>query len=146
MTTTTEDPAPFAAAADLAARWRPLSDAEQTVAETLLGDASEILRTHVPDLDARLASGELRRALVVQVVTAMVRRAMANPGGATSRTHSIDDWTQTERYDAAREGLYVGADELALLSPADESAGAFTIGAARRARPYATGPDAWWPQ
>lgn len=102
--------------ADIAARWRPLSPEQTSVAEVLLADAYALLVARSPRLPQRLEAGTLSPDLVVAVVSAMVLRVMRNPDGKVSET--IDDYTY-RRADAVSAGaLYVAADELALLAPA----------------------------
>lgn len=73
-------PVPFATATDLAARWRTLTSAEETLATTLLGDASNLIlsecsRANLVD-DADTAEQTTRAATLKRIVCAMVKRAM----------------------------------------------------------------------
>lgn len=116
-----------ASVSDIESRWRSLSAEEETVAASLLGDAWEILKARVPSLASRLdaAPPTLASALVVAVLSAMVLRVMQNPTGL--RQESIDDYTWI-RDNAVSSGLlYASDDELALLSPAGDTAAAFSI-------------------
>jgi len=72
---------PFATLVDLAARWRPVTDAETVVAESLLADASTIIRAEAPNIDARIEGDRVLGAVARLVVCAMVRRAMSTPAG-----------------------------------------------------------------
>lgn len=73
-------PVPFATKDDLVARWRTLTPAEQTLATTLLDDASSLILDEcstanvVPDDDS--AALEQRAATLKRIVCAMVKRAM----------------------------------------------------------------------
>lgn len=67
---------PFAQAADVAARWRPLSTSETSTAATLTVDASAIIRSECPGIDARITAETLDPTMVKAVVAAMVKRAM----------------------------------------------------------------------
>lgn len=67
---------PFATAQDVADRWRPLSTSEASTASTLTVDASVIVRAECPGIDARVTDGAVDAALLTQVVSAMVKRAM----------------------------------------------------------------------
>lgn len=120
----------LATAEDVVKRWPgkgSLTAAEETVAETLIGDVEGMVYVAVPDLDALVVAGNPTAAVVTGVVARTVVRAMRNPGGAESRTRSIDDYTTTERYASdARGELRIVDEDLALLSP-ESSAAAFTI-------------------
>ena len=101
---------------DLAAGWRVLTSDEEDVAAVLLDRASALVRLAVADVDARVTASSDYGVLVVAVVTSMVQRAMLNPTGVTSVSKSVDDFTTTERYDAAVPGLYLSdLDMLQLL-------------------------------
>lgn len=70
---------PFADVSDLEARWRSLTPSEQTLATTLLADASAQVRAECPDVDERIADGSLDPDVPRRVVCAMVKRAMLAP-------------------------------------------------------------------
>lgn len=111
---------------DIAERWRPLSDGEVIVTQSLLADAWAIVVSAVPDIETRLAGNPpaLNEALVKVVVSAMVLRVLRNPEGKLSE--AIDDYKFTR--DSARSAgtLYIDPSELALLAPS-VSTGAFSI-------------------
>lgn len=119
--------AAYATTDDVAARWRPLSTAEETVAETLLEDAALIIRARFPDIDARLAADTLDPSVPRMVSASMVQRAMRNPDGLTSVT--IDDSTRRWDNTGTPSGLYLTTEEADLLGDVAVSgtAGAFTI-------------------
>lgn len=129
-----------ASVTDLTARsLRTLTDIEQQVGTTLLGDAWTILTSSLPSLSSRLDTdtGALS-ALVVQVECAMVLRVLNNPDGMLQQ--SVDDYTM--RLDASRStgSLYMSDLERSLLvDSGGPSDGAFTI------RPAGvTPPSAGW--
>ncbi len=72
--------AAFATADDLGNRWKEFDGAEANRANTLLADASLLLRQWFPDLDARIESGSLDVGIPLMVVCAMVKRAMIASG------------------------------------------------------------------
>lgn len=76
--------AAFATATELESRWRTLSTDEKARATVLLGDASVWLRAWFPDLDDRIASGELDADAAKMVACAMVKRAMLDSDGMSS--------------------------------------------------------------
>lgn len=77
--------APFASTADLAARWRPLSEEEDSRAEVLIDDASVLILDLAPDVEDRVSAVSLKA-----IVCAMVKRAMQSTGG-------MDGVTQTQQ-------------------------------------------------
>ncbi len=109
---------------DLEARWRPLSADEQTVAQAVLEDAWVLLLSRAPAVEARQADGSLAVGAVIAVVSAMALRVLRNPDGYVSQTVGAFSY---QRSDSASGGLFVSADELALLSPTGTTVGAFTI-------------------
>lgn len=103
----------FATYNDVAARWRPLSAAEQETAETLLTDVSGLIRSQVPTIDARLDAGTLDAGIVRMVAARSVIRSMQNPEGY--RTESDGDYSYTRDESRTSGELYVSAADLALL-------------------------------
>jgi hypothetical protein len=104
----------FADAEELQVRWRPFtSDAERARAVALLGVASRLIRSQVPDVDARIAAGTLDPMLVGDVAVDVVRRAMVGgvPGAQQSST-TVDGVSQSYTYGNPMGNLYVTSDEL----------------------------------
>jgi hypothetical protein len=117
---------PLATPADVEARWRPLSDEESMVAETLIQDVSDQLRLRLPDVDDRISGGDLTASSVAGVVVAPVIRFLRNPNGYDSER--IGDYSYTR---SANGGdLLLTADDLARISVGPQ--GAFTIRPARQ--------------
>ena len=110
---------------DIAAGWRPLTDAEVITAEGLIDEASILLHVLVPGVDL------LDEALVRFVAVRMIRRVMKNPGGYRIRNESIDDYTDGGTIDSALSTgeLYASDQELGWLGvkPASETKRAFEI-------------------
>jgi hypothetical protein len=96
---------------DVAAGWRPLSDAEFLAAQGLIVEASVLLGVLVPGLDS------LSEDLVRLVVAKMVRRVLKNPDGYRVRNVQIDDFTEGGTIDnsVSTGELYVSTDELSWL-------------------------------
>lgn len=94
---------PFADFSDLTGRWagKVFSDEGRTEAENLLGDASGIVRSEVPGVDARIAAGRLDPATVRAVVVAMVKRHINNRDGLLQFADAIDDRTESGTYGTA---------------------------------------------
>jgi Gp19/Gp15/Gp42-like protein len=113
---TAAGPAPYATAATIATVWRDLTAEEDARAETLCRYASAIIRTHVPGLDARLASGALAPDLPMFVCTQMVLRVLRNPSGVAAET--VGPWSVTygSQGTQATGALFLSESELALLT------------------------------
>ena len=101
--------------ADLEARWRPLTAAEQVVAQAALGDAWALLTVQRPTLDANLQAGAIPFDAAVFVVCSMVLRALKNPDGKAEE--SVDDYRYKRDSSVASGALYASVDELALVTP-----------------------------
>lgn len=65
----------FATVSDLEARWRPLTEAERVSAQVLIADASQLI------IDERGSTSDVSTGTLKRVVCAIVKRAMAGPGG-----------------------------------------------------------------
>lgn len=101
--------------ADLPARlFRPLTPVEETGAAALLDDAWEELIVRVPNLEDRMATGEIRTGLVVRVVSAMVNRVLRNPDAIKQWT--VDDASFLRDAAITAGALYATEDEVALLA------------------------------
>ena len=100
---------------DVVSRFRPLTTAEQVVAQTLLGDAWEMLLGRRPNLEADITSGAISEATVVRVVANMVIRVLRNPDGYLQE--SIDDYTYRRDAVVSTGLLHLTPDELADITP-----------------------------
>jgi len=119
-------------ASDIVNRWRPLTDGETAIAETLIEDAQDVLEgelerrgiTEPPVGDDRWERSYIR------VVATIVRRVLQNPEGYLSTAVTIDDYKREYRRDSAVSAgvLYVSDLELNALTPASRrKRGAFSI-------------------
>ena len=88
-------PVPFATKEELAAGWRPLTETEFSVADTLLADASYWVRLWYPDLDPD--STDRGPGMVVR---AMVKRALLNGGSEglsqQTRNETTGPWSHSD--------------------------------------------------
>lgn len=109
--------APFASAGELAARWRPLTAAEEEQAAVLLDDASQIIRERVPTVDARLIAGSVDRRTLTRIVCAMVKRAMVGGGAdaVTQQAQTVGPFALSQSFANPLGNLYLGKDDLAAL-------------------------------
>ena len=115
---------PLAVPEDVAARWRPLTAAEEELVTALIDDASRMVRAMVPTVDTRIAAGTLDAELVAGVVARMVKRVMEDPSGRL-QSWTVDDYT--ERWSEVQAGLWISDSDMDLLLPAGVSSAAFTI-------------------
>lgn len=109
---------PFATHTDVEARWRPLSSSEILVADTLLVDASSIIRERWTDVDARIASGALSADTLIRIVSQMVKRAMivGDSEGLESQSQTAGPFGINQTYSNPNGNLYLNADDIAVLN------------------------------
>ena len=98
---------PFATYADLEQRWRTLTDGERVLAETLLGDASQMIRDTCPGWES--ASPLTRKA----VACAMVKRSMlaGDLPGVTQSSETVGSFTQSMSYANPAGDMYLTKQE-----------------------------------
>src|SRR4051812_46676681 len=112
---------PLASAGDLAGYWRPLTDAEETIAYNLLAVASALVRKRVPDVDAQIAAGTLDPVIVTYVVCEMVKSAVESSGrpvDAKSQSQTMGPYTSAVTYAAASSiALVDGLADLLVTTP-----------------------------
>ena len=134
--------AAFATAADLEVRWRPLVSDEQAVADARLGDASAIVRSEIPGIDAAITAGSVDAEVARFVVCEMVKRTML-PGpeatGISGQMLVAGPFTRQTTYANPTGNLYLTKQEKRLLGARPK---AFTIDPT----PPAADPDPlnWW--
>jgi hypothetical protein len=108
--------APFATPGDVAARWRPLTAAELVIATALLGDASALLRSRFPGIDAQVANGNLDAAIPLLVVAGMVKRALIAPDeGVTSESESAGPYNHSQTFANPLRNVFLTAADLVLI-------------------------------
>lgn len=109
---------PYATPDDVTAIFGSVTDQTAKV-DKLLDFAAALLRTRVPQLQARLDAGTLDDVVVVSVVTAMVVRVLRNPLGYRQGSQTIDDYSTSWTVDQAVSSgaLYVSDIEVADLAP-----------------------------
>jgi hypothetical protein len=112
---------------DVAVRWRPLSASEAVVAETLLGDASAIVRAQYPGIDAQMLSGAVDAANVTIVVANMVKRALINPDeGVTQESQTVGPYSHSQSYANPLRNLFLTeADRLLIAGPTATASSAY---------------------
>lgn len=75
---------------DVEARFRPLSNEEVLVAETLIDDAWWMILGRRPNIETNIDDGSVLEANVIRIIASMVRRVLLNPEGLLEE--SIDDY------------------------------------------------------
>lgn len=109
--------APFATADDVAAIWRPLTDAEIDKTDVLLNVASVILRDRFVDIDDRVTLGTLNPALPGHVVAMMVKRYMQARGADDPTQERIGEAQRTWTPTVGEVELYLTDGDINLLTP-----------------------------
>lgn len=114
--------------------------------------AERLLRSKVPDLQARLDAGTESEPDLLgnaqDVVTAMVQRVFRNPEGVRQRQEGSGPFTGSVTYGGDQPGaLWVTDAELATLATAGSGQGSFTIDMIPSTSPfsdnYVTPLNAW---
>ncbi|RZU61744.1 hypothetical protein [Zhihengliuella halotolerans] len=85
---------PLATKAQLAEAWRPLTSTEQTRADYWLAAASREVRRRWPDVDDRLAAGDLKELDVSDVVISLVLPIMQTVDNDGARSWSVASGTE----------------------------------------------------
>ncbi len=118
----------FAVSSDLAEFWRPLTPAEKDRVDTLLAYATAMIRRRVPNIDARIESGDISEIEVRLVTVAMVKRVMlaGDTEGVTQTTNSVGQVSESRSYGNPMGSLYLSRDDLSILS-SSRSGVAFTV-------------------
>lgn len=108
---------PFATHTDVEARWRPLSAAEDAVADLLAQDASDMIRERWADIDQRITSGAIAADTLTRIVAQMVKRAMINGDseGLESRAQTAGPFSVSDKFSNPNGNLYLSAADITLL-------------------------------
>lgn len=115
----------YALTSDVADGFRALTDAEDSVAQTLLERAERLLIGRIPTLAARVTAETLDVQTVIDVEAAMVERVLRNPDG--KKQEAIDDYSWTRDNAVSAGLLYVTEDEIARLLPTRARARSVTL-------------------
>lgn len=120
---------PFADAGDVEARWRPLTSAETTVAETLVVDASALIRARFPGIDSQVTSGAVDPAVLTMVVAGMVKRALVAPeDGVTQQSETTGPFSQSQTFANPMRNVFLTAADLTLIIGYQPSASSHKFG------------------
>lgn len=109
--------APFAYSDDVAARWRPLSTAEQAIADVRCEDASVVIRARFPGIDSQVEGGTVDQAAVRMVCANMAIRAMVAPNdGVSQESETVGPFGRSQTYaNPLRNVFLTAADITAIL-------------------------------
>lgn len=99
---------------------RPLTDLELTYIDGLIAQASSLLRTRVPALDALIARyaadptdlGAVSSDTVAAVLAGVVKKYLTNPGGLASETQTEGPFSKSTAYALRSEKERRGALEI----------------------------------
>lgn len=101
----------FAEIGDVAARWRPLTPDEETVAWALLKDASALIRARFPGVESQVDSDVL-----VAVVAGMVKRALVAPNiGVSQESETAGPWSHSQSYANPMGNVFITTAERTLI-------------------------------
>lgn len=107
---------PFAVPDDVAARWRPLTPNEAFVAETLVADASALIRARFPGIDSQVTSGAIDPDVLTLVVAGMVKRALVSPSdGVASATQTAGPYSQGQTFANPLGNVFLTAADMTLI-------------------------------
>lgn len=107
---------PFASAEDVADRWRPLTPAEETVADVLARDASALIRARFPGIDGQVTSGAVDPDVLTMVVAGMVKRALVAPeDGVAQQSEGMGPYSQSQTFANPMRNVFLTAADLVLI-------------------------------
>lgn len=121
---------PFADPWDVAARWRPLTPAEETVAGTLCDDASSLIRARFPGIDSQVTSGAIDSNILTIVVSGMVKRALISSSaeGVTQQSDTAGPFSQSRSFANPMQNVFLIAADLVLIIGYQPSASSHKFG------------------
>lgn len=104
----------YASADDVAVRWgRTLAPEESALVRVRLDDVERMLRRRIPDMDDKVAAGDLDVEDIVQVEADAVLRLARNPEGYLSETDG--NYTYQLQKDLASGRLQITDEEWEIL-------------------------------
>jgi hypothetical protein len=90
---------------------------DETLVETLLGDAEQIVLATYPGIQARIDADTLPVERVVMVVVAMVTRLLRNPEFVRTVQETVGAFSQSRTFLGNDSGLFLTDSEVAILRP-----------------------------
>lgn len=120
---------PFAIVDDVAGIWRPLTSAEQGIADNLILRASATIRAEYPGIDAQVSSGAVDADNLTMVTAGMVKRAMISPNeGVTQESNGTGPYTHSQTYANPLGNIFLTAADRMLIEGRPPSAVSATFG------------------
>jgi hypothetical protein len=90
---------------------------DESLVETLLGDAEQIVLATYPGIQARITAETLPVERVIMVVVAMVTRLLRNPEFVRTVQETVGAFSQSRTYLGNDSGLFLTDSEVAILRP-----------------------------
>lgn len=123
---------PYSTIEDLRAHWPDLPKEREDEAEQKLTEATIEIRGLYPDLDSRIAAGDLDPEVPKLVVNRMVKRAMntamnAGLDGISAVTNGTGPFSQSMTFSNPDGSIYPSAADKRLLRPNRNTRKAWTI-------------------
>lgn len=107
---------PFADPADVAARWRPLTAAEETVAAALCADSSALIRAQFPGIDDQVTTGAVDADVLTMVVAGMVKRALIAPDdGVSQESQTMGPYSSGRTFANPMRNVFLTAADTVLI-------------------------------
>lgn len=124
--------APYSTVTDLRAHWPDLPEESEPEATQKITEASIEIRGLYPDLDSRIAAGDLDPEVPKLVVNRMVKRAMntatsSGLDGISAVTNSTGPFSQAMTFSNPDGSIYPSAADKRLLRPNRSTRKAWTI-------------------
>ena len=106
---------------------RPLTSDESTAADYLMVAASQMLRTAMRTIDARIAAyaadatdpAGIDPQVVAAMLAGVIKRTLDNPRGLWSRSESTGPYSESETYPGVRGGESAGEAPGLVITPSD---------------------------
>jgi hypothetical protein len=112
----TQESTAFATAGDLELRWHTLTDTEKTQAETLLADASDKIRSRIPQASdptwVQAHASTLKRVCCAMVKRAMQQLSSGMPAGVTQSSETTGPFSNSFSWSNPDGNLYLTKEEL----------------------------------
>lgn len=126
---------------DVADRWVGTDvPSDETLVETLLGDAEQIVLAAYPAIQDRIDAGTVPLERVTMIVVSMVTRLLRNPEFVRTVQETVGAFSQSRTYLGNDSGLFLTDSETAMLRPSSRGK-AFEVDLGYRAT--ATGELVW---
>lgn len=108
---------PFATSEDLKDRWPSFPEGDEFYVDTLMLDASNMVRERWPNVDDRVLAGTLQADSLTRIVCTMVKTAILNSQteGVESISVATGPFSDTRKFTNPNGNLYFAAEMIRLL-------------------------------